>query len=88
MAWPEIDGSGAPEIVVVGTTRDPATPGVWAERLAEQLESGVLVTYDGDGHTAYGQTGSACVDEALDAFWLEGTVPEDGLVCVAEYPTG
>jgi pimeloyl-ACP methyl ester carboxylesterase len=85
VAWPEIDASGAPEIVVVGTTRDPATPGVWAERLAEQLESGVLVTYDGDGHTAYGQTGSACVDEALDAFWLEGTVPEDGLVCVADY---
>ncbi len=81
--WPEIDGAGAPPVVVVGTTRDPATPAVWAERLAEQLASGVLVTFDGDGHTAYGRTGSACVDEVLDAFWLEGTVPEDGIVCPA-----
>ncbi len=85
VAWPEIDGSGAPDVVVIGTTRDPATPGVWAERLAEQLESGVLVTFDGDGHTAYGQTGAGCVDTAVDAYLLEGTVPEDGLVCVAEY---
>ena len=85
VAWPTVTGDGAGEIVVVGTTRDPATPGVWAERLAAQLESGVLVTFDGDGHTAYGQTGAGCVDEALDAFWLDGTVPEDGLVCPAEY---
>ncbi|WP_380169409.1 alpha/beta hydrolase [Jannaschia sp. R86511] len=85
VAWPEIDGAGAGDIVVVGTTRDPATPAVWAERLAEQLESGVLVTFDGDGHTAYGQTGAGCVDSALDAYLVEGTVPEDGLVCPAEY---
>lgn len=83
--WPDIDGSGAPAIVVVGTTRDPATPGTWAGRLADQLDSGVLVTFDGDGHTAYGATGAGCVDEALDAFWLDGTIPEDGLVCAAEY---
>ncbi len=85
VAWPEIDGDGAPEIVVIGTTRDPATPLVWAERLADQLASGVLVTYDGDGHTAYGQTGSGCIDEAVDAYLVEGTVPEDGLVCTADY---
>ncbi len=70
---------------MVGTTRDPATPFVWAERLAEQLESAVLLTYDGDGHTAYGQTGAGCVDAAVDAYLLDGTVPEDGLVCVADY---
>lgn len=85
VGWPDVDGSGAPALVVVGTTRDPATPLVWAERLAEQLESAVLLTYDGDGHTAYGQTGAGCVDAALDAYLLEGTVPEDGLVCTAEY---
>lgn len=58
---------------------------MWAERLARQLESAVLVTFDADGHTAYGTTGSACIDEAVDAYWLEGTVPEDGLECVADY---
>ena len=85
VGWPEIDGSDAPPILVVGTTRDPATPVVWAERLAAQLESAVLLTYDGDGHTAYGQTGSGCVDEVVDAYLVEGTVPEDGEVCTAEY---
>jgi pimeloyl-ACP methyl ester carboxylesterase len=76
----EIDGSGAPPIVVIGTTRDPATPYEWAEALADQLESGVLISRDGDGHTGYHQ-GNECVDDAVESFLLEGTVPDDGLQC-------
>ena len=49
----EITAAGAEPILVVGTTRDPATPYEWAEALAAQLEPGVLLTRDGDGHTAY-----------------------------------
>ena len=75
-----IRGAGAPPIVVVGTTRDPATPMRWAESLAEQLESGVLIRRDGDGHTGY-NAGNGCVDEAVEAYLLEGTVPADGLSC-------
>jgi len=71
---------GAAPIVVIGTTRDPATPYEWSVALAEQLESGVLVSRDGDGHTSFG-AGNACVDAAIDAFFLEGTVPDDGLEC-------
>ena len=66
--------------MVVGTTRDPATPYAWAEALADQLDSGVLVTRDGDGHTGY-NSGNDCVDEAVEAYLLDGTVPEDGLSC-------
>ncbi|WP_110241072.1 alpha/beta hydrolase [Nocardioides gilvus] len=76
----EIDGAGAAPIVVTGTTRDPATPMVWAEALAEQLESGVLIRRDGDGHTAY-NAGNACVDEAIESYLVDGKVPEDGLSC-------
>ena len=76
----EIKGAGAAPIVVVGTTRDPATPYEWAVALADQLESGVLVSRDGDGHTGY-NSGNECVDEALEAYLVEGTVPEDGLEC-------
>lgn len=87
-AWPyestteraPVSAAGADPIVVIGTTGDPATPYEWSEQLAEQLESGVLVTYKGEGHTAYGRAGE-CITEAVDAFLLEGTVPEDGLVC-------
>ncbi len=76
----EIRGEGAAPIVVTGTTRDPATPYRWAVALAQQLESGVLITRDGDGHTAY-NAGNECVDAAIEAYLIEGTVPEDGLEC-------
>ena len=76
----EIDGAGAAPIVVVGTTRDPATPYEWAVHLADQLESGVLVSRDGDGHTGY-NAGNDCVDEAVEAYLVDGTVPPDGLEC-------
>ncbi|MET8578190.1 alpha/beta hydrolase [Streptomyces sp. NPDC005012] len=76
-----IEAEGAAPILVIGTTRDPATPYAWAEALAGQLSSGRLLTYDGDGHTAYGR-GSTCVDGAVDAYLLEGTVPEKGKRCV------
>ena len=75
-----IAAQGSDPIVVVGTTRDPATPYEWSEQLAEQLANGVLVSVDGDGHTAYARSNS-CIDDAIDAFYLEGTVPEDGLMC-------
>ena len=75
-----IAAEGSAPIVVVGTTRDPATPYEWSEQLAEQLASGVLVSLDGDGHTAYMRS-NGCIDDAIDAFYLEGTVPEDGLTC-------
>ena len=76
----EYDAEGAAPIVVIGTTRDPATPYEQAVALADLLSSGVLISYDGDGHTAYGRS-NECVDDAVDAFLVEGTVPEDGLSC-------
>jgi hypothetical protein len=77
---PVIHAAGARPIVVVGTTRDPATPYRWAVALAHQLDSGVLVTRDGDGHTGYHQ-GNACVDQAVEGYLVSGIVPKDGLSC-------
>lgn len=76
----EIHADGAGPILVIGTTGDPATPYQEAQALAEQLTSGVLLTYDGAGHTAYGRSGG-CIEELVDAYLLEGTVPEDGATC-------
>jgi len=75
-----IEAKGAAPIVVVGTTRDPATPYRWAQALATQLSSGTLLTYDGDGHTAYGR-GSACIDAAINRYLVEGVPPENGKRC-------
>jgi pimeloyl-ACP methyl ester carboxylesterase len=76
----KVTAEGADPIVIVGTTRDPATPYEWAERLHDQLAQSSLITYDGDGHTAYMRS-NECVDEPIDEFFLEGTVPRDGLTC-------
>ncbi|MEV0689856.1 alpha/beta hydrolase [Streptomyces sp. NPDC050388] len=75
-----IEAKGAAPIVVVGTTRDPATPYRWAESLADQLSSARLLTYEGDGHTAYGR-GSDCIDSAINTYLLRGTPPADGKRC-------
>jgi pimeloyl-ACP methyl ester carboxylesterase len=72
--------AGAAPIVVIGTTGDPATPYEGAVALAGQLESGVLVTFVGEGHTAYGRS-NGCVDAAIDRYLLTGSPPEDGLTC-------
>ncbi|AUY54357.1 alpha/beta hydrolase [Streptomyces sp. CB01881] len=77
-----IRAAGAAPIVVVGTTRDPATPYAWAQSLAGQLESGRLLTYEGDGHTAYGRH-DACVDGAVNRYLLGGEPPEQGKRCGA-----
>ncbi|GHF62864.1 proteinase [Streptomyces mashuensis] len=69
-----ITARGAAPILVVGTTRDPATPYRWARGLAGQLSSGRLLTYEGDGHTAYNR-GSSCVDSAINDYLLTTTAP-------------
>jgi pimeloyl-ACP methyl ester carboxylesterase len=75
-----LHAQGAAPILVIGTTRDPATPYSWAVGLAEQLESGVLVSYDGEGHTAYGRSND-CIEGAVDAYLLRGEPPAEGLSC-------
>lgn len=68
-------------IVVVGTRYDPATPYPWSIALHEQLPTSSLLTFDGDGHTAYG-AGSTCIDRAVDTYLLTGVAPVNGKVCI------
>jgi pimeloyl-ACP methyl ester carboxylesterase len=77
---PDYTAEGAAPILVVGTTGDPATPIQSAEKLADQLDSGVLLIRDGEGHTAY-FSGDTCISDIIDAFLVDGTVPEDGTEC-------
>jgi pimeloyl-ACP methyl ester carboxylesterase len=74
------DAAGAAPILVIGTTNDPATPLAWAQSLAKQLSSGVLITHTGEGHTAYNQ-GNTCVDDAVDNYFVKGTVPAVDPMC-------
>lgn len=71
---------GAAPILVIGTRGDPATPPEWAEALADQLDSGVLLRLDARGHTAYGQ-GYDCIDDAVADYLVDLELPSDGSVC-------
>jgi pimeloyl-ACP methyl ester carboxylesterase len=79
---PQVSAPGAAPILLVGNTGDPATPYEGARRMADALGKGVGVelTWKGEGHGAYGN-GSDCVDSTVNAYLLDGTVPEDGKVC-------
>jgi pimeloyl-ACP methyl ester carboxylesterase len=70
---------GAPPILVIGTTNDPATPYAWAVSVAKELHSGVLLTHDGDDHVAYFY--SACVRADVQTYLVSGQTPPPGTVC-------
>jgi pimeloyl-ACP methyl ester carboxylesterase len=78
---PEVAAAGAAPILVVGTTGDPATPYEGAKKMADELGAGVgvLLTNEGEGHGAYGN--SACVTRTVDAYLLDGRVPANGKTC-------
>jgi pimeloyl-ACP methyl ester carboxylesterase len=78
---PERDAAGSAPILVVGNAGDPVTPLPGAVDLAEDLESGVLLTWQGQGHTAYPKTD--CVTAAVNAYLIDLAAPLDGLTCPA-----
>jgi pimeloyl-ACP methyl ester carboxylesterase len=84
---PFVASTAAPPILVVGTRFDPATPYAGALSLVEQLGNARLLTMQGDGHSAYGGN-SACVDASVEAYLIEGTLPELGAECVQQVPFG
>lgn len=75
-----LHAKGSAPILVVGTTGDPATPYRWSKALAEQLDNARLVTYDGEGHTAY-SADNACVSDIVDAYFIDDDVPDGPETC-------
>jgi pimeloyl-ACP methyl ester carboxylesterase len=77
--YPTGPAEGAPPILVVGTLGDPATPYESTARLADLLGVGVVLTWEGEGHTAY--PGTDCVNDAVDAYLIDLEVPAGGATC-------
>ena len=75
-----VAADGARPILVVSTQYDPATPYDWGVRMADTFADAALVSWNGDGHTAY-FNGSPCVDAAVDAYLLRGSVPDTDPRC-------
>lgn len=88
LGWPHesirtpapVEYSGTAPIVVIGTTGDPATPVEWASSLRKQLGNASLLTWKGEGHTAYGRSNN-CIADAVDNYLVDGKVPADNTVC-------
>ncbi|NGN69419.1 alpha/beta hydrolase [Streptomyces sp. A7024] len=77
---PEVSAPDAAKMLVIGNTGDPATPYEGAANMADQIgDSAVQLTYEGEGHGAYGQ--GDCVTTTVDDYLLDGKVPEDGKRC-------
>jgi pimeloyl-ACP methyl ester carboxylesterase len=66
-----LPSSAAP--LVVGVTADPLGSQAGGAALAEQI-GGVLLTYDGTGHTVVGQ-GVDCIDDAVAAYLVDLELP-------------
>jgi len=79
--YPTGKAEGAPPILVVGTVNDPATPYAQAGALATMLGNATVLTWEGQGHTAYPQT--SCIRNAVDAYLISLTVPDPGTRCPA-----
>jgi pimeloyl-ACP methyl ester carboxylesterase len=76
---PPETAAGSKPILVVGNLHDPATPYAGAVNLAKTLGTGVLLSWDGEGHTSYGQ--SDCIDEKVNAYLIDATVPPPNTTC-------
>lgn len=77
----EFAAKGSAPILVIGTTGDPATPYEQAVALAtEVLENAQLVTFNGEGHTAYGLD-SKCINSTVDRYFIENVVPDEDPNC-------
>jgi hypothetical protein len=74
-----ITADGAPPILLIGATGDPATPYAWAKAANSMLTGSVLLTREGNGHVSYDK--SACAKQAIDAYLIDLTLPPAGTVC-------
>lgn len=76
-----LSAEGAPEMLLVGTTHDPATPYVMAENVNQAIDNTVLLTVEGWNHGAYRRSSPKCVTSIVDTFLINGELPAPGTVC-------
>jgi len=76
-----LTADGAPPILMVGGTNDPATPYAWAVAAHKQIAGSILLTRNGNGHGSYGVSVCATVAEIL--YLVNLTLPADGTVCTS-----
>ncbi|KAF2145297.1 uncharacterized protein K452DRAFT_316367 [Aplosporella prunicola CBS 121167] len=72
-------------VLFIGNTFDPVTPLVSAHNVSSDFEGSVVLEHNGHGHTSMGQE-SLCTVKAIQAYFLNGTLPKPGSVCEVDIP--
>jgi pimeloyl-ACP methyl ester carboxylesterase len=75
-----LTATGAPPILVIGTTHDPATPLAQARSLSRALVRGHLLVAEGEQHTSF-DVGNECVDQAVTRYLVDLRLPRAGTRC-------
>jgi pimeloyl-ACP methyl ester carboxylesterase len=76
------DLAGAPGVVIVNSSHDPATPYANAEKAHALMPASRLVTWEGDDHTSFG-SGHDCIDDAVVPYLVDGRLPRAGIRCAS-----
>ncbi|CAK5279768.1 unnamed protein product [Mycena citricolor] len=72
-------------LLVIGNTADPITPLQWARKASTLFPGSVLLTQNSPGHTSI-VAASACTHGAMQAYFVNGTLPASGTVCQVDIP--
>ena len=78
----DVRATGVKPALIIGTTKDPATPYDGALDLQQRMAGSRVLTFDSTEHGAYGR-GVACIDDAVDRYLLTGRLPRAGTRCKA-----
>ncbi|HVK24869.1 MAG TPA: alpha/beta hydrolase, partial [Actinokineospora sp.] len=71
-------------LLIVGTMHDPATPISGARALNGLMTGSRLLTHDGWGHGAIGE--STCVTKSYESYLVDRKLPPQGTVCQSNAP--
>jgi len=74
-----LSAPGAPPILIISGTHDPATPLSWGQNLHREIPGSLLMIRNGDGHISYDQ--SECVSSQVDRYLVQLKPPADGATC-------
>ncbi|KAF4574323.1 hypothetical protein EYR40_005957 [Pleurotus pulmonarius] len=93
-AWPQQEkrhfrgpfvGNTSHPILWIGNTADPVTPIAAAHKMARGYPGSVVLTQDSPGHASIAAP-SVCTVQYIQSYFVNGTLPAEGLVCPVTRP--
>ncbi|MET9259860.1 alpha/beta hydrolase [Amycolatopsis sp. NPDC004079] len=74
---PVLNGKGVPPVLIVESEHDPATPIEGARRAHKAFDNSRMLTITGEGDHGIYAGGNAGVDNVVEAYLVDGVVPND-----------